>query len=217
MDLSDGGGLSYTIDNIDGTVNVYLMDSANFAEYSATGSADYINADYDVSWSSSYSAGSLPADTYYLVVENADSSTVTFDYQVDYGSDYSPSFWESILAGGLLSGTFCIIGLIGFIIWIYMLYWVYKDAKRRGKSGGLWLVITLFLGIIGLIIWLIVRPPLPPQQPYYQQPYQQQPYQQYPPQQPPQAAPQMPKRCPNCGMQVDPNWNTCPNCGTKLN
>ena len=222
--LEDGGGLSYTIDDINGgTVNVLLMDSYNYARYISGQDFDAIEADYEISWSASNSMTMEPG-TYYLVVETNDSSDVSFHYSLKYGEDYTPSFWESFLAGGLLGGTMCIIGLVVFIIWLYVLVWVYKDAKRRGKSGGLWLLIVLIFGIIGLIVWLVIRPPLQQQAPY-QQPYQavppQQPYQQYPPQyqaqQPPQqTVPSMPYRCPNCGMQVDPNWNTCPNCGARL-
>lgn len=97
----------------------------------------------------------------------------------------------------LLTGAYCIVGLVVFIINILILVWVYKDAKKRGASGALWVIIVLFTGIIGLIIWLVVRPPIP-QQPYgpvvvnqYQQPYQappQQGYYQQPPPQPQQPA-----------------------------
>jgi hypothetical protein len=38
--------------------------------------------------------------------------------------------------------------------------WFYKDAEKRGKSGGLWLIIVILLGLIGIIIWLLVRPPI---------------------------------------------------------
>ncbi len=93
--------------------------------------------------------------------------------------------------------------VVMLIISILIAVWVYRDAKSRGMSGALWLIIVLLFGIIGLIIYLVVRhdkvpegyyPPPgqypPPQQ--YQQPYQQpqQPYQQ--PQQPYQQPPEQP-------------------------
>ena len=224
IDLENGGGLSYTIDDISGgTVNVLLMDSYNYARYITGQDFDTIEADYEISWTASNSMTMEPG-TYYLVVETNQSSDVSFHYSLKYGEDYTPSFWDSFLAGGLLGGALCIVWVVLLIIWLYVLVWVYKDAKRRGKSGVVWLLIVFFFSIIGLIVWLVVRPPIQSQVPYqqpYQQTYQspppQQPYQQYPPQQPPQqAVPNMPKRCPNCGMEVDPNWNTCPNCGTRL-
>jgi len=60
----------------------------------------------------------------------------------------------------MMTGDYCLlIGFI-FIINILILIWVYKDAKKRGSSGALWVIIVLFTGIIGLIIWLVVRPPV---------------------------------------------------------
>ena len=63
---------------------------------------------------------------------------------------------EFLFGLGLL-GMFC--PLIWFIIAILICIWVYRDAKSRGMSGGLWLIITILLGIIGLIIYLVVRKP----------------------------------------------------------
>ena len=96
--------------------------------------------------------------------------------------------------------------VVMLIISILIAVWVYRDAKSRGMSGALWLIIVLIAGIIGLIIYLVVRhdkvpegyyPPPgqypPPQQ--YQQPYQQ-PQQ---PQQPPDQQPPPPQ-----GQTYDP-------------
>jgi len=90
----------------------------------------------------------------------------------------------------------CIVVML--VISIMIAVWVYRDAKSRGMSGGLWLIIVLLFGIIGLIIYLVVRHDKVPEQAYYpppgryppqqyQQPYQQpqQQYQQEQPQQPP--------------------------------
>jgi len=98
----------------------------------------------------------------------------------------------------LFAGAYCLIVGIGFLINILILIWVYKDAKKRGASGALWVIIVLITGIIGLIIWLVVRPPLQPVMPYgqpqYQQPYQAPPQQGYYQQPPPQ--PQQPYQPP---------------------
>ncbi|MCK5024683.1 MAG: hypothetical protein KAR56_03610 [Thermoplasmata archaeon] len=58
------------------------------------------------------------------------------------------------------SGVYCLCYLIFFILWIYMLFWIYNDAKRRGSSGALWVVLFFFFSWIALIIWLIVRGPI---------------------------------------------------------
>ncbi|OYT30050.1 MAG: hypothetical protein B6U95_01495 [Thermofilum sp. ex4484_82] len=60
------------------------------------------------------------------------------------------------------------VGLVVLIIWLFVCFWVYKDANKRGENGVLWALIVLVLGIIGLIIYfLLVRskkpaPPPPP-------------------------------------------------------
>lgn len=61
-------------------------------------------------------------------------------------------------AEAFFSGIVLFIFLF-FLIAILIAVWVYKDAKRRGENGALWLLIVLLTGLIGLIIWLIVRPP----------------------------------------------------------
>lgn len=99
----------------------------------------------------------------------------------------------------LFGAMYMVCVVVMLIISIMIAVWVYRDAKSRGMSGALWLLIVLIAGIIGLIIYLVVRhdkvpegyyPPPgqypPPQQ--YQQPYQQpqqQPQQPYDQQQPP--------------------------------
>jgi hypothetical protein len=45
-----------------------------------------------------------------------------------------------------------------FIVGIYILVWVVKDANKRGTSGTLWGILVFFSGIIGLILYFIARP-----------------------------------------------------------
>ena len=62
---------------------------------------------------------------------------------------------------GLFSwGLSCICWLVFFIIWLYLIVWIYRDAERRGSSGVLWAILFFFLSWIALIIWLIVRGPI---------------------------------------------------------
>lgn len=115
----------------------------------------------------------------------------------------SPISQQDEELGFAIFGGLMVCMVVMLIISILIAVWVYRDAKSRGMSGALWLIIVLLFGIIGLIIYLVVRhdkvpegyyPPPgqypPPQQ--YQQPYQQpqQPYQQ--PQQPYQQPPEQP-------------------------
>jgi hypothetical protein len=59
---------------------------------------------------------------------------------------------------GLFGGLFgCICGLIGLAIEVFILYWVYTDAKKRGNPNAiLWVVVTFFLGLIGLILYVLI-------------------------------------------------------------
>jgi ABC-type Fe3+ transport system permease subunit len=72
---------------------------------------------------------------------------------------------------------------------LFMLGYVYRDAKRRGMNAGLWTLLVLILSgstfFIGLIIYLLVREPLP-------------------------------YTCPQCGTTVNARFNFCPNCKYNL-
>ena len=52
-----------------------------------------------------------------------------------------------------------ILGLIGFIVYIWSIFWAYKDAERRRRSGILIALLVAFVAWpLGLIIWLLIRP-----------------------------------------------------------
>jgi hypothetical protein len=72
---------------------------------------------------------------------------------------------------------------------LFMLGYVYRDAKRRGMHAGLWTLLVLILSggyfLIGLIIYLLVREPLP-------------------------------YTCPQCAASVNARFNFCPNCKYNL-
>lgn len=53
--------------------------------------------------------------------------------------------YETVLAIWLIMGLF----------WIIVVYVVYKDADKRGRSGGFWAIIVLFTGIFGLAAYAI--------------------------------------------------------------
>jgi len=170
VELPNGGGLEYEISS-DIAVDIYLFDEANWYKYQSNMDAQYIGSGSEQGVTHFKTYLNLDAGNYYIVIENPNSQAATVSYDVKYGEDVSSNPWDFFGLFG--SATCCIVYGVFFLIWIYVLVWVYKDAKRRGKSGAVWVLITLILGIIGLIIWLIVRPPIqqqrPPQQ-YYQQP-----------------------------------------------
>ncbi len=63
-------------------------------------------------------------------------------------------------AGALIGGTCgCVMGLVGLAIWIFLIIYVYKDAKARGMDNAVLLtIVTAFTGILGFIIYLLMRP-----------------------------------------------------------
>jgi len=85
---------------------------------------------------------------------------------------------------GVITGLAFTLSLI-----LFMLGYVYRDAKRRGMNAGLWTLLVLILSpaylLIGLIIYLLVREPLP-------------------------------FTCPQCSATVSARFNFCPNCKYNL-
>jgi len=62
-------------------------------------------------------------------------------------------------AGLAVAGIITVVAIIvGLVIQIIIIVFLYKDATRRGQSGALWAILGFFFGLIALIIWLIVRP-----------------------------------------------------------
>jgi hypothetical protein len=61
---------------------------------------------------------------------------------------------------GLIGGTCgCVGGLIGLAIWIFLIIFVYRDAKSRGMDNAVLLtIVTAITGILGFIIYLLMRP-----------------------------------------------------------
>ena len=121
----------------------------------------------------------------------------------EYPTDWD-SLWDSSDEAAFFMGlglTMClIIFLIPLIIAILLCIWIYKDAEKRGKSGGLWVLLlilaTLFFNIIGLIviiiIWLAVRPPIGGTK------------------HEPSTAPYPERRCPGCGRVIPDDARVCP-------
>jgi hypothetical protein len=47
-------------------------------------------------------------------------------------------------------------GVIGFIIWILVMVWIYNIEKRKGRHAVGWLILGFFFSIITLIILLLL-------------------------------------------------------------
>jgi ABC-type Fe3+ transport system permease subunit len=92
------------------------------------------------------------------------------------------------------AATLAMIGMVTgiaivFSAFLFVLGYVYRDARRRNMNAPLWTLLVLVLApsslIIGLVIYLLVREPLP-----------------YP--------------CPRCGAPVGPRFNFCSSCKCNL-
>ncbi len=57
----------------------------------------------------------------------------------------------------LLFGIFIAIAIALFVVYIFLLQYIYKDAVKRGLKAELWLIILLIAPIPGIIVYFIVR------------------------------------------------------------
>lgn len=75
---------------------------------------------------------------------------------------------------------------IGVSIIVLFCGYIWADAKRRGMSPVLWLLVSILVPyLIGAILYFVVREPLP-------------------------------MDCPQCGRTVNPHFNFCPSCQLNL-
>ena len=92
------------------------------------------------------------------------------------------------LASLALVGIVTLISLF-LASYIFMIAYVYRDAKRRGMSAALWTFLVIVLSpayfAIGFILYFLMRAPLP-------------------------------YACPQCGKMVGARFNYCPNCKCNL-
>lgn len=66
----------------------------------------------------------------------------------------------SVLAqdDALFGAGACGFLLLVLVLNIALLFWVYKDAEKRGASAGAWLIVVFLFGLLGLLLYLIARP-----------------------------------------------------------
>ena len=106
--------------------------------------------------------------------------------------------------------TMIIVGVILFVLYIKLLIWVYRDAKKRKMDEVIWLLIVFFTFIIGLIIYIVVRDPLIAEK-------TEQPPKPTAPQPEPKAEEKRDvKYCPACGSPVSEKAEFCSLCGENL-
>jgi uncharacterized BrkB/YihY/UPF0761 family membrane protein len=47
-------------------------------------------------------------------------------------------------------------GLIGLVVWIVIMIWIYNIAKRKGRHALGWLILGFFFSIFALIVLLVL-------------------------------------------------------------
>ena len=47
-------------------------------------------------------------------------------------------------------------GLLGFVIWIVIMVWIYNIAKRKGRHPVGWLILGCFFTVLSLIVLLLL-------------------------------------------------------------
>ena len=72
-------------------------------------------------------------------------------------SPYEEEERENTLPDWMGGTIFCFVCCIFPILWIMIMWWVYKDAQLQGRNGGTWVILLLIFGPIAFIAYLIVR------------------------------------------------------------
>jgi hypothetical protein len=57
----------------------------------------------------------------------------------------------------ILSRNLCVLFL--GVLWLALIFWTYRDSRRRGSMALYWAAVVLFFNFFGWLIYLIVRPP----------------------------------------------------------
>ena len=102
---------------------------------------------------------------------------------------FPPEFKDNLVLASLALAGIVTAASLGMAIFIFLIAYVNRDAKRRGMHSALWTLLALLLSwpfpFLGVIIYFLMREPLP-----------------YP--------------CPACGTNVGARFNFCPNCKCNL-
>jgi hypothetical protein len=54
------------------------------------------------------------------------------------------------------TGLAALYGLIGFVLWIVVLVWIYNIARRKGRHAVAWVILGFFFWLLALILVLLL-------------------------------------------------------------
>jgi len=116
------------------------------------------------------------------------------------------SFISTGTAHAVING----LGFFGFVLWLSLGYWTYKDARRRIEDPlliGLSTLVALVIPFVGPFIYMLFRPP------EYLEDVRERELEIKAMEERITAHDQ---RCPVCHAEADPSYLVCPVCTTKL-
>lgn len=54
------------------------------------------------------------------------------------------------------AGLGALYGLIGFVLWIIVLVWIYNIARRKGRHAVGWVILGFFFWVLALVLVLLL-------------------------------------------------------------
>lgn len=58
--------------------------------------------------------------------------------------------------GLLATSSVYLGGLVGFVLWVLVMVWIYNIAKRKGRHAVGWVVLGLFFWVLALVMILLL-------------------------------------------------------------
>jgi hypothetical protein len=116
----------------------------------------------------------------------------------------------SFLSSGSMHAIINGLGFFGFVLWLSLGYWTYKDAKRRIEDPlliGLSTLVALVIPFVGPFIYMLFRPP------EYLEDVRERNLEIKAME---ERITAYDRRCPVCHAEADPSFLVCPVCTTKL-
>lgn len=110
---------------------------------------------------------------------------------------------------GMFLYASAVLGAFLVALWLGLVFWTYRDARRRSRDRLLHILAALLVAVLnlpGVIVYLILRPPLTLDEDYQHTLEEE------------ALLSEIEDRplCPGCGGRTHPDWQVCPTCQTRL-
>ena len=112
---------------------------------------------------------------------------------------------------GLPEVLIIFLAALVFAVYLSLVVWVYRDARRRGMRALLWALLALLMpSAVGFILYFILREPLKRPCPQCGAPARGE-FAFCP-----SCGATLGRACPQCRKAVEPGWSHCAHCGAAL-